>query len=39
MKPIVVYYSLTGKAKLVAQAIDEALNAKLLHLGCLRSQT
>jgi flavodoxin len=29
MKSLVVYYSLTGKTKLVAQAIAEALNATL----------
>jgi flavodoxin len=32
MKPLVVYYSLTGKMKLVAQVIVEALNAKLLEI-------
>jgi len=32
MKPLVVYYSLTGKTKLVAQAIAEALNATLLEI-------
>ena len=30
MKPLVVYYSLTGKTKLVAQVIAEALNAALV---------
>jgi len=29
MKPLVVYYSLTDKTKLVAQVIAEALNATL----------
>ena len=32
MKPLVVYYSLTGKTKLVAQATAEALNATLLEI-------
>lgn len=32
MKPLVVYYSLTGKTKLVSQAIAEALNATLLEI-------
>jgi flavodoxin len=32
MKPLVVYYSLTGKTKLVAQVISEALNAKLVEI-------
>ena len=32
MKPLVVYYSLTGKTKLVAQVIAEALNAMLLEI-------
>jgi len=32
MKPLVVYYSLTGKTKLVAQVISEALNATLLEI-------
>ncbi len=32
MKPLVVYYSLTGKTKLVAQVIAEALNATLLEI-------
>jgi flavodoxin len=32
MKSLVVYYSLTGKTKLVAQAIAEALNATLLEI-------
>jgi flavodoxin len=32
MKPLVVYYSLTGKTKLVAQAIAEALNATLVEI-------
>lgn len=32
MKSLVVYYSLTGKTKLVAQAIAEALNARLLEI-------
>jgi len=32
MKPLVVYYSLTGKTKLVAQAIAEALNTTLLEI-------
>ena len=39
MKSLVVYYYLTGKTKLVAQVIAEALNATLLHLDCLRNQT
>jgi flavodoxin len=30
MKSLVVYYSLTGKTKLVAQVIAEALNATLV---------
>jgi len=32
MKPLVVYYSLTGKTKLVAQVIAEALSATLLEI-------
>ena len=32
MKSLVVYYSLTGRTKLVAQAIAEALNATLLEI-------
>ena len=32
MKSLVVYYSLTGKTKLVAQAIAEALNATLIEI-------
>jgi len=32
MKSLVVYYSLTGKTKLVAEAIAEALNATLLEI-------
>jgi flavodoxin len=32
MKSLVVYYSLTGKTKLVAQAITEALNATLVEI-------
>lgn len=32
MKPLVVYYSLTGKTKLVSQVIAEALNATLLEI-------
>jgi flavodoxin len=32
VKPLVVYYSLTGKTKLVAQVIAEALNATLLEI-------
>jgi flavodoxin len=32
MKSLVVYYSLTGKTKLVARAIAEALNATLLEI-------
>jgi len=32
MKSLVVYYSLTGKTRLVAQAIAEALNATLLEI-------
>jgi len=32
VKSLVVYYSLTGKTKLVAQAIAEALNATLLEI-------
>jgi flavodoxin len=32
MKSLVVYYSLTGKTKLVAQAIAEALNATLMEI-------
>ena len=39
MKALVVYYSLTGKTKLVARVVAEALNATLLHLDCLRNQT
>jgi len=32
MKPLVVYYSLTGKMKLVAQVIAEALNATIVEI-------
>jgi flavodoxin len=32
MKALVVYYSLTGKTKLVSQVIAEALNARLLEI-------
>ena len=32
MKPLVVYYSLTGKTRLVSQVIAEALNATLLEI-------
>jgi flavodoxin len=32
MKSLVVYYSLTGKTKLMAQAITEALNARLVEI-------
>jgi flavodoxin len=32
MKPLVVYYSLTGKTKLVAHVIAEALNATLVEI-------
>jgi flavodoxin len=32
MKSLVVYYSLTGKTRLVAQAIAEALNARLVEI-------
>ncbi|MFW6118393.1 MAG: flavodoxin family protein [Chloroflexota bacterium] len=32
MKPLVVYYSLTGKTKLVAEVIAEALNATLVEI-------
>ena len=32
MKTLVVYYSLTGKTRLVAQAIAEALNATLVEI-------
>ena len=32
MKSLVVYYSLTGKTKLVAEAIAEALNATLVQI-------
>jgi len=32
MKPLVVYYSLTGKTKLVAQVIAESLNAALVEI-------
>lgn len=32
MKSLVVYYSLTGKTKMVAQAIAEALNATLMEI-------
>jgi len=32
MKPLVVYYSLTGKTKLVAKVIAEALNATLVEI-------
>lgn len=35
MKALVVYYSLTDKTRLVAQAIAEALNARIPHLDCL----
>jgi flavodoxin len=38
MKPLVVYYSLTGKTKLVAQVIDEALNAKLVEIKETKSR-
>lgn len=32
MKPLVVYYSMTGKTKLAAQVIAEALNAPLVEI-------
>jgi len=32
MKPLVVYYSLTGKTRLVSQVIAEVLNATLLEI-------
>jgi len=32
LKPLVVYYSLTGKTKLVSQVIAEALNATLIEI-------
>src|SRR5512136_3110048 len=32
MKSLVVYYSLTGKTRLVAQTVAEALNAKLVEI-------
>jgi flavorubredoxin len=32
MKPLVVYYSLTGKTRLVARVISEALNGTLLEI-------
>ena len=32
MKPLVVYYSLTDKTKLVSQVIAEALNATLVEI-------
>ncbi|MGA8848463.1 MAG: hypothetical protein WB564_01360 [Dehalococcoidia bacterium] len=32
MQPLVVYYSLTGKTRLIAQAIAEALNATLVEI-------
>ena len=32
MKSLVVYYSLTGKTRLVAQTIAEALNARLVEI-------
>jgi flavodoxin len=32
MKPLVVYYSLTGKTRLVSQVITEALNAALMEV-------
>ena len=32
MKPLVVYYSLTGKTRLVAQVIAEALNATIVEI-------
>ena len=32
MKPLVVYYSLTGKMKLAAQVIVQALNATLVEI-------
>ena len=38
MKPLVVYYSLTGKTKLVAQVIAEALNAKLVEIKETKSR-
>jgi flavodoxin len=38
MKSLVVYYSLTGKTKLVAQAIAEPLNARLLEITEARSR-
>ena len=33
MKSLIVYYSLTGKTKLVAKAIAEVLNARLLEIA------
>jgi flavodoxin len=38
MKPLVVYYSLTGKTKLIAQVIAEALNAKLVEIKETKSR-
>ncbi|MFO7772732.1 MAG: flavodoxin [Dehalococcoidia bacterium] len=38
MKPLVVYYSLTGKTRLVAGAIAEALNATLLEIKETKSR-
>ena len=38
MKSLVVYYSLTGKTKLVSQVIAEALNATLLEIKETRSR-
>jgi flavodoxin len=38
LKPLVVYYSLTGKTKLVAQVIAEALNAKLVEIKETKSR-
>jgi flavodoxin len=38
MKPLVVYYSLTGKTKLVAQAIAETLNATLVEIKETKSR-
>jgi len=32
MKPLVVYYSSTGKTRLVSQVIAEALNATLVEI-------
>jgi len=37
MKPLVVYYSLTGKRKLIFQVMTEAPNATLFHLDCSRN--